>query len=986
MTRERMVYTIPPEWPFVDALAAGIMARVGDRPAELAAVTVLLPTRRACRSLREAFLRVSGGRPVLLPKMTPLGDIDADELALSGESLSEPMAGQAGLEVAPAVSGLRRQLLLARLVMARGESGGETTPDQATALAAELARLLDQVHTERLSFAGLDGLVPEAYAEHWQQTILFLRILTEQWPLVLADEGALDPAERRNRVLEAQARVWDGAPPSAPVIAAGSTGSIPATADLLKTVAAMPEGAVVLPGLDCEASDDAWRNLGPHHPQYGMARLIERLGVERNEVEIWPAAGFEADPAGRSRLINHTLVPSAAGAEPVPAVADTALDGISRVDCPTPQDEAAVIALVMRQVLEEPGRTAALVTPDRLLARRVATELGRWQIDIDDSAGRPLAQTAPGVFLRLTARMAVDDLAPVALLAALKHPLAAAGMARSRFVGLVRALETGVLRGPRPGAGIDGLRAALGKDAADVEPVLTAVEAAMAEIGPLLEADSVSGADVVAAHLVMAEALAASDEDGGARRLWAGDAGEALYGFVAELMEAASALGDIDPASYPALLDSLMAGRPVRPKFGRHPRLHIWGLLEARLQRVDVMILGGLNEATWPPETEASPWMSRPMMKAFGLPLPERRIGLAAHDFTQTLAAPEVVMTRAERVDGTPTVPSRWLQRLDNMLERIGRKDALRPTRPWLDWIRQLDRPAASRRIEAPAPRPPLAARPTRLSVTQVETWIRDPYAVYARHVLGLQPLEPLDADPGAAERGSIVHAALDRFLRAHAGTLPDDAERRLVETGRRVFDEHLARPGVRAFWWPRFERIAGWFLDYERARREAGFRTVLAEVRGEMEIPGPAGPFVLSAKADRIDRRDDVGLVVIDYKTGAPPSDKQVKIGFAPQLTLEAAIAEAGGFPGLAAERVAGLLYIQLSGGRRPGREKPVKVDDIGEVVGDAVAGLSRLVGQYADSEMPYRSQHRPQFLNRYGEYDHLARVREWRTGGGDE
>ncbi|MBE0533074.1 MAG: double-strand break repair protein AddB, partial [Rhodospirillales bacterium] len=463
--RPPAVFTIPAGTPFVDALAAGLIARIGGGPEDLAAAVVLLPTRRACRALADAFLRLTGGRPTLLPRMRPLGDLDEDELAIAGafDLLAEmpPDDGAAiGDDIPPALSGLRRQILLTRLVMAL--SGRDTSAEQAARLAAELGRLLDQVLTERLDFGALAGLVPDELAHHWQITLEFLAILSEQWPKVLTAEEVIDAAERRNRLLAAQALAWQRHPPAGPVIAAGSTGSIPATADLLKVVAELPQGCVVLPGLDTEMDEETRQALDPTHPQYGMVRLLTHLGLSAEAVKPWPPADLPhpADAAERRRLIQVALRPAGLTdrwRRQAPFSA-TALDGVSRIDCPGPREEAGVIALVLREALETPGRTAALITPDRLLARRVAAELRRWDIDVDDSAGAPLAHTPPVAFLRLVLDMVAEDFAPVATLAALKHPLAAGDRRPAAFRAAVRALEIAALRGPRPAGGINGLR------------------------------------------------------------------------------------------------------------------------------------------------------------------------------------------------------------------------------------------------------------------------------------------------------------------------------------------------------------------------------------------------------------------------------------------------------------------------------------------------------------------------------------------------
>lgn len=988
------VFTIAAGLPFVDVLANGIRQRSGDVPAALAGVTVLVPTQRSKRSLAEAFLRQSGGRALLLPRIIALGDLDEDEILFSGGfGDSTGMTGQDVLRVPEAASGLERQLLLTKLVLARDDS----SPDQAANLGLELSRLLDQVHTERLSFDGLRSLAPEEYADHWRDTLEFLTILTEIWPGVLEEINAIDAAERRNRLFDAQARAWSATPPPGPVIAAGSTGSIPATANLLACVAQLKDGAVVLPGLDMDATDNAWAALKEHHPQYGMARLLAHFRIGRKDVRIWPAPGFEATPPARARLIQAALTPAGTEPPPLPDPKETAdaLKGVTRIPCPTPREEAAVIALMMRQTLETPEQTAALVTPDRDLARRVAVELARWNIDIDDSAGVPLAQTPPGAFLRLTARMVADELAPVSLLAALKHPLAAGGMPAAAFRDRVRSLEIAILRGPRPAPGIDGLWAAIDADRVlnkkenrgSTKRLRAFVNGLWDIIEPfsdVMNGSSHSLSDMARQHVRLAEALAATDKEGGDTRIWAEDDGEGAALFIADLVTHGGILESITGADYPQLLDTLMAGRVVRPRFGRHPRLHIWGLLEARLQQADLIILGGLNENTWPPEAKASPWMSRPMMAAFGLPAPERRIGLTAHDFTQAFAAPQIVLTRSERVDGTPTVPSLWLLRLDNLLEKQGLENVFADPNPWLKWIEDIDRPDKSRAVAEPMPRPPIAARPRKLPVTSIETWLRDPYAVYARNILRLRPLDPLDAEPGAAERGIIVHEALDQFHKAHPGDLPNDAERRLLEIGRKVFDENLAHPGVRAFWWPRFERISHWFIAYELDRRAEGYSTIATEVQGNLVLPGKAGDFRLTARADRIDARDDVGLAVMDYKTGTAPTAPQVESGLTPQLSLEAAIAWAGGFDDIEAAPVAQLVYLRLPGGRVAGEERVLKLDPQ-EVADEAVARLRGLIARFDDPKTPYLSSRRPMFLDRPGYYDHLARVKEWRGQSGD-
>jgi ATP-dependent helicase/nuclease subunit B len=977
--------------PFLDTLADGIAKAVDHDPLALSRVTVLLPTRRAGRALREAFLRRADGAPMLLPRLRPLGDVDDDELAMVGDN---------GADLEPAIAPLRRKLMLARTILKLESSEGARTAPQAVELAGELARLLDEVQTEQISFDALSRLVPDEYAEHWRRTVKFLEILTAVWPKILATEGAIDPAERRHRALTLLAERWEANPPREMIVAAGSTGSIPATARLLKVIAGLPNGHVVLPGLDRDLDEDGWKSIEATHPQFGLAQLLKFLEVDRADVTDWPSKPSET--AERVKLIGAALGPAlstAAWSDKLTLSADS-LKGLTRVDAAHPQQEAQIIALLLREALETERRTAALVTPDRDLARRVSAELGRFGIGIDDSAGRPLATTPQATFLLLLAEAIVEGAAPAKLLAVLKHPLASGGIDTPQFRANARAVEMAVLRGPRPQPGLDALVALLRAEAA-AEEKKTRDPAELLRLAAWLEglatsardfarlvAGDATPVDLLHAHIALAEAWAASPEQSGAARLWVGEAGEALAEFAADLSDAARDFAPIPGTAYPAFFNQCLAGRVIRPVWGGHARLHILGPLEARMLSFDLTILGGLNEGTWPPEAGADPWMSRPMRSAFGLPAPERRIGLAAHDFAQACASPAVVLTRAARVGGTPTVPSRWLQRLDAVLEAAKLQDhSLR--RPELTlWQDELDAVKPLPAATSPAPRPPVAARPRRLSVTEIETWRRDPYALYAKRILNLKALDPLDADPGAAERGMIVHAALDEFVRRYPDALPADAEQRLLEIGRAAFGPALDRPGVWAFWWPRFEAIAQWFIAHEvEWRREA--KPLVAEAKGRFVILARGGDFTLTGRADRIDRVTDGTLAIIDYKTGGAPDLKELAEGYLPQLPLEAAMARAGGFSGVPAASVSRLRYWHVPGGDPAGTEIAVDGATYGKtrtplpdpmaLADQALAGVTSLIDRFDDPATSYPARPRSDRALRYNDYAHLARVKEW-------
>lgn len=991
------IFTIRPSAPFATTLTRNLIERAGAErdPLALSNVTLYLPTRRAARTFNEIFARMLGGA-ALLPNTRPLGDVEEEDFLFD--------VGTEALTLPPAISPLRRALLLATLVQRwdRKRRGTSISFAQAVSLSRALARFLDEVEVQGADLADLGELAPQAFAQHWAEVNTFLQILREQWPKVLAEEGKMNSAARRNLALRALAKRIRQNPPPGLVVAAGSTGSIPATAELLKAIANLPNGLVVLPGLDKDLDAVSWNSLDAGHPQYGLKQLLERIGVERFGIaELGPTPALPA----RERLIREALRP-APTTDAWRVIAERGgdelaegLDGLSLVEAAQPNEEAAAIALMLRQALETPGRTAALVTPERRLARRVAAEMTRWHIEIDDSAGQPLANTPPGTFLCLLAEAAAEKFAPVPLLALLKHPLAAGKQAPADFRRRVRQLDRSVLRGPRPDPGLAGIERAIAaalQDARkrDSEFVLKRMaelaywfKALRELLQPLEHAFANATAtlpEILNAHVGCAEALAAGNTESGEARLWREPAGEAAARLVTELEEACSDLPEIETSSYPVLFRALAEERAVRPPFGKHPRLAILGPLEARLQSFDLVILGGLNDGTWPAGASSDPWLSRPMRAQLGLESPERRIGLAAHDFATLACSPCVVLTRALKADGAPTVASRWLQRLQQLTTGLSLGESLKPETPYAAIAALRDQPdGAPQRLKRPRPCPPVEKRPKGLSVTDIETWLRDPYAIYAKCVLGLKPLDPLDAQIGPLERGSAVHSALERFLKEFPRDLPDDAYAQLIRIADDVFREANLPNIAIALWKPRFINAARWFVAEEKVRRASIAHSHL-EIAGTRAFETPAGEFVLRGRADRIDVLNDGTAAIIDYKTGQLPSPKQVKLLLSPQLPLEALMLEEGGFAGADKLNTSELIYIRFGGGAEPGEIRPTP--DVPELIAKAEANLRTRLADYSNPGMPYLPRVMPFRADQPGDYDHLSRVGEWALAGWEE
>ena len=967
--------TVGPDQPFLDTIAADWLARAGKDPLAAANGLILLPTRRAARSLTEAFLGQTAGRPCLLPRITALGALDEAPLALAGS-----------LHLPPAVSEPLRLAHLARLIMAlNGRFGAPSTADRAWPLAAELASLMDEAERAEVDLAAaLPRLAQEDYAQHWGITLRFLEIVTTSWPAWLADNRLMNPAARQVALLDAQARAWAEHPPLYPTLAAGSTGGIPAVARLLRVVSRMPGGRVVLPGLDLALDEAAWEALEDSHPQAGLRRLLTALGARRGDVTAWEAPSVT--PPERVALLNRALLPAMAleAWRASPAVAGGGQPGLSRLAAADQQEEAVAIALILRRALDVPDRRAALVTPDRDLAGRVAVELGRFGVIADDSAGEKLADTPPAVFLRLLAAAVAEQLRPVPLLALLKHPLAAAGMPPAMCRSAARRLELDGLRGPAPKPGLPGLQGVARSPSA--QRLLEALERCLAPLLGLAASKRAAPDAALSALLAAAEALCATPDATGPERLWSGEDGQALAAQMAELIPALAVLPPQDPAILPGLLDEVLAGIAVRSRRamrGRtgaeHPRIFIWGLLEARLQRADLIVLGGLVEGVWPAASDPGPWLSRPMRAAAGLPSPEQAVGQMAHDWVMTAcAAPDVVLSCARRRDGAPAVPARWLQRLEAMLRGAGEH---LPEHPAAAWAAALDLPAGPvPRLQPPAPCPPAANRPRRLRVTEIETWLRDPYAIYARHVLRLRALRPIEEPADAADYGSVVHDAVHAFLTAAGTRYPADAERRLVDAMEAALAGAELRPALVAWWRPRLHRIAAWVATEEARRRQSTkLAEMVSETSGEWLLPTEP-PFLLVGRADRIERRADATLAILDYKTGTPPSNKDVRSGLAPQLPLEAAMAQAGAFGAAFALPVAELTYWHLTGGHVPGEVQQVlkKPGELPAAVDLARDSLAELVAAFDDPAHPYLSQPSGR-APRFSDYTQLARAGEW-------
>jgi ATP-dependent helicase/nuclease subunit B len=963
---ESHLFTIAPHGKFLDVLADRVLdgtllngfAREGAF--WLSDVTIVLPTRRARLALAEAFARRGH---YLLPDIRTFGGEETEE---------EPFLPASDGPVLPQAAGrLERRLALAAMTSAA--YGRETSTAEVLALADTLGEVIDDLHVAGISPKALRDLeVSKDLAANWLKALKVLEVVLVAWPEKLAVRGKTDSSQLRNLRLRRQAATLPQMFGDRPVIAAGSTGSIPATAKLLREIAKLPRGALVLPGLDTSLSPEAFTALQktdgqPHgHPQYGLAQLVQALGSRPSLVEE-----LASDPNPRTIVVNRALALAdstdewARERDALSSQLEAAASGLTLLAARTEEGEARAIALAARDAIAN-KHTVGIVTPDRNLARRIAVELLRFGIEVDDSAGTPLFQSAAGRLVRQVLAVAANDFAPVDTIALLRNRAVTLGLERGEVRRLTDALDYD-LRGELLKPGIGGL-----KDQAPpwILPLLDSLSAALAPLQILL-GGSMHAAVFADAVLSAVRAVATIDDLPG---------GEELVRWAEELAALPGEGPPLPLVALDAVLLRLMSGYTCRSGVPKRDDLFIWGRLEARLQSPDLMILAGLNEDVWPEAADPGPWLSRGMRLAIGLEPPERRHGLAAHDFLMAMGNAEVIVAWADRIGGSPVTPSRLVQRLEAFLGPDVTKVAHAKGKEWIIQSQRLDatgqRPRAAQR---PMPRPAIAVRPKRLSVTEIEKLFRSPYDIYARHVLHLRALDPLGQAPGGRERGTLVHEIFAKYV---LGDLPFDASAipRLEELANQVFAGLETIADRRDIWLRRFVVAASLFVEFERSRH-TDIAARHAEIKGDFTFPTG---FKLVGKADRVDVRKDGTLEILDFKTGAIPSPGEMKDFMAPQLLLEAKIAELGGFPDVAHAKTSALTYIKIGSGDKAYRPDDFRLRDNQDLQGaidEAWLRLQRHVDALLLKDtLPMAARVIPDAKQRFrGEFDHLARTEEW-------
>lgn len=953
------IYNIKTDKSFVDELAAFFLKRYENEPDKLSSVLFLLPNRRSCQNLKDAFIRQKGLQPTILPRIEPISEVEDTEIFLRGnlELLSK---------LHPQINDLERLFLFTRLILQKPQEHGlkQISLSQAYALASNLANLMDLAYYEELDFSKIKDIVPSEFSGHWQETLKLLEIITQYWPNILNERGCVDGVYRRICLLNSEIEIWKQNKEQQKIVIAGTTAAFPILKKLVKTVLELPKGEVFLAGLDKYLNEDEWDQVDENHSQYELKELLSFLKLNREEI---PNLNESTNISPRSKLVSEIMRPAIStgkwrdlSKEILPS---SAFEGIKIINCGDIRQEALAISMIIRQTLETPEKTVALITSDRNLSRRVVSELKRWNIDADDSAGKPLSLSTIGIYLRLIINVLENNFSKISILSLLKHPFTSCGLSRNNYKNIIYHLECAWRKNEELNE--------------EQQSLLDNFYSKFRCLSDLYGTPSISLREFFEEHIKLAESLAETHEKSGDKIIWKGEDGRVATKFISEFLEKIDILGKISPNDYLPFLVTLMQQQNIRNIYNSHPRVKILGPIEARLMQFDVNIIGEVNEGCWPKLPDADMWMSRPMKKDFGLPLPERNIGVLAADFSHLLHAREVYLTRADRVDGSPTNKSRWLLRLETILsanfEDREQYDNIIMDYRYSYWSKYFDRAEKIKKINPPAPCPDVAKRPRKLSASNLEMLMRDPYSVFARHILKLYPLDDLDKDLELRDYGNIIHEIIEEFNNKHNSSYPINAKEELLKIGEHKFLEKEIKSEVRAFWWPKFVKTVEWLDNKEKEYRK-NIQLIHNEVNGEIKMSAPAGDFTITAKADRIDETKDGNVNIIDYKTGRMRSLKEVITGMAPQLSIEGIIAQQGGFHGIEAKPVNTMNYWKLG-------EKELSVDeeDSEAAINLVYDRLQKLVSIFDFPTTPYLSKPNPSIAPSYSDYDHLSRYLEW-------
>lgn len=956
----RNVYNVPSNFSFIDELSKQILIETEKDPLLLTKYTIFLPTRRSCKYLQDSFIKNSKKNAMFLPKLISLGDIDLNDLE------------DCDLDLPKTVHPLIRCGLITKLILANEKNKKFEKVNISTIyqLSASLLDLIDEINVEGVSFSSIDRLVPKELSDHWQVVFRFLKIVDKYWPKILEERGFIEKKYKQKLIIDNIIKNWSIIPPKGYILIAGSTGSIKSTSILSKMISSLPNGRVVLQGLNFDEENS--QDINFTHPQYYLKKLLNFIGISIKDVQLWPSCCSFSLKENNDRLqLVSQMMNSVKVNLDKNNLCNAVKGNIKKINCTNLQEEAEIISLIIRKSLNDEKKTIMLVSPDKVLIRQVLQITKKWNINISNSIGVPLQSTLIGSFLILICEFAVNSYSINNFITLLKHPFTLFGFSREKYDEIINRLELKFLRGVFHNFSLEELIKKV--EEKDLLNFCRRFHELFYQFKKLLSTNDINFKDLLKSHLTLAESIAESNLNKGNINLWNKE--EGISEFFSELLIASSDFPNINSGNdYLELISVLMRRHQIHDNSKIHSRLLILDPIEARLLHADIVILSSLNEGIWPKNIKQNLWLNKRMREKLGLPNLDCKIGLSAHDFTQLLSAEKVFLTRSTRVSGVPTVPSRWLLFLKSVLKKYNLYNLINVDEKYWKNLNQAQNVVSIKHLkQAPAPCPLAIHRPRELSVTDITIWNLDPYSMYANKILKLRPLEKINKKFDNSEWGIFLHKVLNIFIKEGEEIFNNNTLKNFLEIGREKLGNGVNVPTISNFWWPRFELIARSFLEEEMSRNHE-IQKSYTEINGQLRLF--ANTFTLKARADRIDLMKDGSVVIIDYKSGLLPSMSKIKSGYYPQLPLEAFIAMNGGFSNVPKSSVSKLYFWSL----KDHNVKMCSIDEDPAVLANKYfVILKHLIEKFNNDETPYFS--RPRFEKQlpFNDYSHLARIKEW-------
>lgn len=963
------ILNIPGCFNFLKSVHEFIINRTNDK-LSLSNFTILLPSRRSCNELKRIFLENSSNSAIILPNIRAIGDIDYDDLVLKQINKNDL---ENFSDFSNNTSRIKYKILLIKELLKWAKSSNKNlfkdiTIEQASNLALELEKFLNEVNRNGLNLDDLEKIVDDEYSQHWQEVLNFLEIFGKKWNKFIKDNNVISVVDFKSRMIEFNAEYFKKNKPLNPIVIAGVSGSVKSTCEFIKSLIKYDNCYYFFKDLNKNLTEDEWKEIGVFHPQYSFKNLLDNcINCERDRVKNLEFNNCLIVNPIIEKILSFSMLPynETHKWQSKLNIKKEDFSHISKIECNNSFEELSVISLITKHVHETSNDNVAIITSDEIFANQLAVELKNLNLDVNNAFGNKISRTEVVKFLFLILDVIKNKYETVAFLSLLKHDFTLFGYNKNELNRLTLLLEDKILRG-YGNLGCEGILKKV-NEFGNLE-LIDFIKKIMETLDKF-KCEKLNFQSVIKLHIELAENIASNSEVVGSNAFWNNSKnGDELLNFFNEVIKESESYGDIKNCDeYSYLLDYLIAENSYSDRYSIHPMVNIISPQEAKLINYDLIILTNLNDGRFPPHISTDPWMSKSMRKAFGLPDRDELIGNFAYDFTQFLCNKKVILTRSLKEDGVPTVKSKYLMRLETFL-LCQNHLKLEENNIWKEVFKKRNFAEQNIIIKRPKPKPPLDRRPRELYATKIEKLMNNPYDIYAEKILNLKKKDDFYENKIFAFFGSAVHEALENYIKNYKAAEFAKLYEKLIKYGKESFDKYFTDETSRELFFIRFSNIAEWFIEQDEAVRASGYN-VYAERIEKLYMKNI--DFTIAAKIDRIEENEFGSINIIDYKTGNTPSTSDVLTAKKPQLIIEAIVLEN--------KKTDKLVYWSIKG---KGDEKIQEIDsDICELVNKGRDGIVRLITHFNVFENSYiATAFDLNDQNHYAsDYKHLSRVEEW-------